>query len=145
MALALLMAFFSTSASAEDGYELWLRYRPVEAPLVVRYRRSAREIIVDRGSFVAAGELRRGIEGLLHIHPRIRMQATGAGAIVLGTPQSSSLVARMHIDLSQSGSEGFVIRTITLAGRRASLELPGRWEWVCSAEFCRHYGRRGCP
>ena len=58
----------SPVAVAEDGYELWLRYRSVEAPQLESYRLAATQLVGDTASPVlkaAADELRRGLSGLL--------------------------------------------------------------------------------
>ena len=39
-------------AHAEDGYDLWLRYRPVEAPWAMRYRGFAAEMVAPPGNAV---------------------------------------------------------------------------------------------
>src|SRR5215471_16758046 len=55
-------------AHAEDGYELWLRYHPVEARAQAQYRPFA-TALVPRGAgaalTAARNELLRGLGGLL--------------------------------------------------------------------------------
>src|SRR5271154_1123312 len=47
-------------ARAEDGYDLWLRYRPVEAPWSERYGTSVRELVAPlTGGDAARNELTR--------------------------------------------------------------------------------------
>jgi len=48
--LAALMGLFSASANAEDGYDLWLRYRPVEAAAQRSYRASAASVVNEGSS-----------------------------------------------------------------------------------------------
>ena len=62
---AACLAVFAVSAHAEDGYDLWLRYRPVEAPWAARYRGFATEVVAAAGTDVATQELERGMGGLL--------------------------------------------------------------------------------
>ena len=82
-----------SAARAEDGYDLWLRYRPVEAPWLERYRRSIREIVPPpAASNAALGELKRAIPGLLGTTPAIVAKAARDGALVLGTPRSSAAI-----------------------------------------------------
>jgi len=45
-ALLILSCGGAATAHAEDGDDLWLRYRPVESPWLERYRRAALELIV---------------------------------------------------------------------------------------------------
>ena len=70
--LALAAALLATSAFAEDGYDLWLRYQPVDAPLLQAYRSSTTELVgrQDTPTLKAAhAELVRGLGGLLGVQP----------------------------------------------------------------------------
>jgi alpha-glucuronidase len=111
----LLLLLAPWAAQAEDGYELWLRYRPVEAPWLQTYRASARELVTGGDSAVlrsAQAELTRALQGLLGARPAEARLPPGDGAIVFGTPSSSATVASLHLDLSATGSEGYLIRTL---------------------------------
>ena len=116
-----LLCLFATplSAVAEDGYDLWLRYRPVDAAWLSTYRTAATEIVVGRESptlRVAQAELTRGLAGLLGTAPPVARQVTKPGAIVIGTPESSTLVAALKLRLDGVGPEGFVIRSVSIDG-----------------------------
>ena len=65
--LLLLASTGGAPVRAEDGYDLWLRYRPIESPWLERYRGAARELIAPDGP--ARTELLRAIPGLLGIAP----------------------------------------------------------------------------
>ena len=121
LALMALLASGSQLAHAEDGYDLWLRYRPAESPWDVRYRASARELLPPtQGSEAAREELQRALAGLLGTTPSIVAAASHDGAIVFGTPQSSAAIAGLHLDLAGLGPEGFILRSVTLDGHRAT-------------------------
>ena len=66
---ALLVAGLAGPAAAEDGYELWLRYRPVaDAAKLAAYRAAITSVAIPRSSATlraARDELRRGLGGLL--------------------------------------------------------------------------------
>jgi len=114
--LAMLILSLPSIARAEDGYDLWLRYRPVEQASRDLYVGHATAIVEDSNRptlRAAAAELRRGIGGLLGITP-----ATGLrdGAIVIGTPRSSPLIARLHLPLKPLGSEGYRILDTRIEG-----------------------------
>ncbi len=118
LALTLCAASF---AHAEDGYDLWLRYRPVEAPWLERYRTAVRELVAPAAAGPAAQqELVRAIAGLLGSHPPTVKNPTRDGAIVFGTPRSSAAIAGLHLDLDGLGTEGYLLRSVTLDGRRAT-------------------------
>src|SRR3954467_8165056 len=92
--IAVLALTFSVACFAEDGYDLWLRYRPVEAAAQARYRAAATAIVRQGDSptlSAAADELRRGLSGLL-ARPVATANQPGEGAIVIGTPASSPLI-----------------------------------------------------
>ncbi len=109
------------SAQAEDGYELWLRYRPVEAALLPAYSSAARELIgsTDSATLLAARtELTRGLTGFVGALPRNAARPTREGAIVFGTPSSSAVIAALHLDLHAAGTEGYLIRALTIDRHR---------------------------
>ena len=114
-------ALSATSAIAEDGYDLWLRYRAVEAPWAARYRAFVSELVASSGSDTARDELQRATLGLLGISPPAATQVSRDGAVVLGTPDSSSIIAGLHLDLHPLGREGYVIRSVSIHGHRASI------------------------
>ena len=103
----------AASAHAEDGYDLWLRYRPIEAPWAARYRSFATEVVAAPGADTAAKELLRGMAGLLAVTPAAAHRVTRDGAIVLRTPAA---LAEAPV-----GPEGYLIRSITVNGHRATL------------------------
>jgi alpha-glucuronidase len=54
----------AAGAQAEDGYDLWLRYRPIEGSWVMRYRSFSTEVVAAPDANLAAQELVRGMSGL---------------------------------------------------------------------------------
>ncbi|HEY5807705.1 MAG TPA: alpha-glucuronidase family glycosyl hydrolase, partial [Povalibacter sp.] len=63
--VAVLMA---GSAAAEDGYDLWLRYRPVEPAALEQYRSATTGLAGSAATptlRAAQSELSRGLTGLL--------------------------------------------------------------------------------
>ena len=105
---------------AEDGYDLWLRYRLVEAPQA--YRLHAAGIVGgDSATLKAAeNELQRGFKGLLGTDVAVT-QALGDGDIILGTPANSDIVKGLNLPLANLGPEGFVIRTATVQGHSVTV------------------------
>lgn len=112
------------SGVAEDGYDLWLRYRPVEAEWLTNYRAAVTGVIVGQESptlRVAQSELTRGLSGLLATEIPVVREVTRPGAVVIGTPESSTLVAALKLRLDRVGPEGFVIRSVSIEGHRATV------------------------
>jgi alpha-glucuronidase len=122
--MLLLLTGVSGPATAEDGYELWLRYRPVETAWLEPYRGAVTHIVVEGSTptlDAARLELVRGLSGLLGIGLPIERGVTGPGALVIGTPRSSPLVAGLKLDLGPAGPEGYLIRTLSIAGTPATV------------------------
>ncbi|HEX8755644.1 MAG TPA: alpha-glucuronidase family glycosyl hydrolase [Steroidobacteraceae bacterium] len=109
----------------EDGYRLWLRYVPVQGEWLSRYRASATELVASPNpspTLRAAGaELRRGLAGLLGAAPRAAADVTQDGAVLFGTPASSAQVRSLSLDLRPAGTQGYLIRSVTIHGHRATV------------------------
>jgi alpha-glucuronidase len=108
-----LIFLISSPAQAEDGHRLWLRYDPLPAPLLSRYRVLATEIVVQADGAVArsaANELQRGLSGLLARPVPLRSAVDRDGAIVVRADK-----------IADVGSEGFVVRSERVAGHRSTI------------------------
>jgi alpha-glucuronidase len=123
-----LLTLVGTSrATAEDGYELWLRYPAVTDPsLLERYRASLREVVMEPSSptqQAARDELARGLRGLLGVDVPSSSRVTRSGALVVGTPSRSAAVARVEggLDLGPAGREGFLIRSARVDGKKVTM------------------------
>src|SRR5688572_4629564 len=122
---AILLAFFiSIPAIAEDGYDLWLRYAATDAASYPALHTEVREIVSGPTSptlEAAQRELLRGLTGLLG-KPLPVLGAPGqAGALLLGTPRSSALIAGLPLALERAGAEGYVIRSLPVNGWPATV------------------------
>ncbi len=122
LAMCIAVPALAAPLPDEDGYDLWLRYRPMEAPAVAQYAPHATAIIGgDSPTLHAAeSELERGLGGLLD-HPVAMTQTIGDGDIVLGTPQSSDLVRSLNLPLAKLGGEGYLIRSATIDGHAVTV------------------------
>jgi alpha-glucuronidase len=104
-------------AGAEDGYDLWLRYRAVEASFNRSIEPSVQELVkgADSQTLDAAGaELSRGLSQLTGRRIALVKNASRAGAVVFGTPASSPLIAGLPLSLARAGPEGYVIRSLNI-------------------------------
>ena len=111
-----------TPSRAEDGYDLWLRYRPVPAaqaaaalPLTRRLSPQGESPTLD----AATAELTRGLEGLLGRGPVVA-PGTGSGGIVYGVA-SSPAIAALGLPTSDLGREGYVILTMEIEGEATTV------------------------
>ncbi len=120
----LLQFFMGPRALAEDGYRLWLRYDPLPQQMIAIYRPRVTSVVVQ-GQSATLDAIRRelvsGCTGLLSNSVPIAQSVNGDGALVVGTPKSSPLIAGLHWgqQLSTLGLEGFRIRSVRLGLRSA--------------------------
>lgn len=121
--LLVLSVALPIGARAETGYDLWLRYQPIERGWQQRYAAGATHVIAPNASptiDAALDELDRGLGGMLGEAPVRRATVTGDGAIVLGTAKSP-LIAPLNLPLARLGAEGFLIRSATIHGKRVTV------------------------
>ncbi len=110
------------SVYAESGYSLWLRY--VAIPDTVQrnqYRTSATQIVVQGSSTTLtaiSNELKRGLDSLLSQITPTSTSVTLNGAIVAGTPASSSIISGLGLTLD-ANKEAYRIVTMTVSGHSA--------------------------
>jgi alpha-glucuronidase len=122
--IGLLAGCLSAVASAEDGYDLWLRYR-MQSPAIQR------QLQADISGVVAAvrpspvlqsalDELSRGIGGLSGRTPP-RLQTLRNGSLLVGTPASVPAIASLGLPLQTLGEEGYLLRSIRQQDRRITV------------------------
>lgn len=117
-------ALASTPAQAEDGYELWLRYHLLAKDQANRYLPYASQLIAAGATATQTatrGELQRGLSGLLGQAIPSSDTVTRDGAVIVGTAASSPLIARLHLDTRALGPEGYLIRSVRVAGHSATV------------------------
>jgi len=126
-ALALVALLLPPGAGAEDGYDLWLRYRPIsDQARLASYRAAITEVVFATASptmEAARDELRRGLRGLLDRDVPLSREVTRDGALVVGVPETSPVVDSPQVrqELLKVGDEGFAIRSLPVDGRRATV------------------------
>jgi alpha-glucuronidase len=118
LAFAVFVLCFASMAHAETGYDLWLRYTPVEARYQDQYKISRLDAPATSPTLKAAvAELNRGLAGMLGSVPEKRAEA--GDALFVGTPSSSLAIAGMKLPLAPLGIEGYLIRNVTQGGHKA--------------------------
>ena len=119
--VALLVA---SPARAENGYDLWLRYRLLPAQARSIYSRQISEIVADCSTAtmrVACNELQRGVSGLLGKPISTRktaLEQVPAGAIVI--------IANGATPPGGIGPDGFLIDSRLVRGRRITAIVANR-------------------
>ena len=109
---------------AENGYELWLRYKPVnKGNLCESYCLKSRKIMFpgETESLIAAKkELQVGLSGLLNM-PYTEAETLEDNMLVVGTPQSVSLFKKQdfYAEINGLSDEGYLILDCTIEGKKA--------------------------
>src|SRR4029450_2994518 len=125
--VAAVTMVLTVNLRAETGYDLWLRYVPLaDTPQRAAYRRPATAIAVQPRSPTGAtivSELQRGLQGLLGVDAARVDRPSTDGAVIVGTPSSSPLVAALGWtdELARAGHEGYIIRSASVAGRAVTV------------------------
>lgn len=125
----LLAAFaaliFSGFATAEDGYDLWLRNRVDVSATRTAAQTAFTEIVAgEPGSEVlntARSELLSGLVRTLGKEYPLAREPSRGGALVIGTPRSSRVIAGLALPLSELGPEGYRIRRVSIDGKPATV------------------------
>ena len=125
IAFAVLM-MVCAPAFGDDGYRLWLRYDKLAETSVAAYRNQIQSVIATGNSPMldaVRDELKQGIGGLLGTDIAFTRDLNGNGAVIVGTPKTSSLIAGLKLEraLSALGNEGFIIGSVNIKGRRATI------------------------
>jgi alpha-glucuronidase len=70
---------------------------------------------------VAQAELVRGLSGLLATAEPTSDKPTQNGSVVLGTANSSPVIAKLNLPLAKAGSEGYLIRSVSYEGHHVTV------------------------
>jgi alpha-glucuronidase len=122
-----LMLGWSVPSFGDDGYRLWQRYEPIkDARLLKSYRKQVAQLVIAGQSptlAVVREELRLALPQLLDRPVPESEAVTAKGALVVGTPQHSSLVRSLPLQeqLAGLGPEGFLLQTTTVKGKPATV------------------------
>jgi alpha-glucuronidase len=122
--LALCAAMVLTPARADDGYQLWLRYAPLDKAASARAGDIGSEVVTASRSPTAkitAEELTRGLSGLLAKKVASGDAIRSNGAVLFGTPKDSPSIAGLALPLERVGSDGFVIKSAVVKGKRVTV------------------------
>ena len=120
LGIALASMACSAGVRAEDGYDLWLRYIPLEPALAADYRTQLGEVAAPDQTptqRAARDELVRGLTGLLGSAPRIQNETTAGQVLAIGTPQSSALIEPFRDEVESLGDEGYLLKRTRRDGR----------------------------
>ncbi len=113
----------ATTINAEDGYRLWLRYELLPQPFRDQYLNRVNTLAVAGKSVTALAikaELTKALEGLLGQGPTLAETINKNSTLIVGTPSSSTLIAKLpwHRSIYGLGPDGYVIRSETIGSHR---------------------------
>jgi len=112
----LVFISFSVSVMAENGYDLWLKYRKInDIILYNNYREINQEVVFPANSGrlkAAKRELQSGFKGILEINLNEVQQISRQG-LIIGMPESSPLISGSSFvsEVRNLDNEGFIIRS----------------------------------
>ena len=119
----LILSFTFCHVKAENGYDLWLRYKQVDnKSLLATYKQNLNEFIIPGNSptlSIIKDELTLACDGLLGSKTSFTssLKRDGTVIIAIGTsPLISS--AGIAVKLKESGTEGFLITSKILNGKK---------------------------
>jgi len=100
---------------AESGYDLWLRYVKIsDETMLAQYKAGAKQIVVQGTSSVmksAGNELSKGLGGLLAQTTPSETDITTDGAVVIGTPDNSTIIKDLGLTLDANPEAYKIIST----------------------------------
>ena len=118
VASILIALLIPLHASADDGYQLWLKYKKVgDEQRLMQYRDAIASVIVPGESKtlrIIRSELKGGLRGLLGADVRFHAVAAGENSLVVGTPEHLDIVRQLQRQgkLQNLGGEGYLITTV---------------------------------
>jgi alpha-glucuronidase len=119
----LLLLLASFQLRAEDGYDLWLRYKTINnAKLLAAYRNMISGINITGSSptlLASKEELEKGLSGVLGKTIEVK-KTIETGRIYVSTATQSSIIAALisKDNLVSAGKEGFIIRSVNYQGKK---------------------------
>jgi len=108
---------------AETGYELWLRYQPVQdKAILTNYQQQINNFYFDGSSAtvrIAREELSNGLSAML-LKKIIPANTASSGASIIAATYTSAILANAGIKdfVQQTGEEGFIILSKTVNGKK---------------------------
>jgi alpha-glucuronidase len=120
--LAIVFVFMIPAAQAENGYDLWMRYQPVESKSLLReYRLLLQQVSVKGNSAtiqVLKEELMGASQGMLQQNILFTAAGTNTSGLQIGTGLAPEKTNTSSPDSRQTiGEEGFIIFTKSNSGK----------------------------
>lgn len=122
----MLLLFGVHASNAEDGYDLWLRYKRIDNnTLLSSYRKTITSIRVEGNSptmDAVKKELEQGVNGLLQTNIPLTNSTPSTGTLIAGTRSSLAALKLFSADAGElSGPESFLITSTTIDGKHCTV------------------------
>lgn len=122
--LTFLLLFTFLIGKSEDGYELWLRYKPVDNQVLLNeYCKAIKEVVVfgqSETTEVIKSEIARGLSAMLVRQYPVSSEVSSENVLVIGTPSNSEFIRSLNLvsRLDRLGNEGYLIVETTSKGKK---------------------------
>lgn len=122
----MLLLFGVHASHAEDGYDLWLRYKRIDNnTLLSSYRKTITSIRMEGHSptmDAVKKELEQGLNGLLQTNIPLTNGTPSSGTLIAGTRSSLAALKLFSADAGElSGPESFLITSTTIDGKHCTV------------------------
>lgn len=144
LSISVALTALPVRAATEDGYDLWLRYRPLSANVAAGLQAHASTIVVaaprSPTADAAVAELQRGLNGMLGQAPPTN-SGMRDGALVLADSRFFKSIGADPGEMATLGREGYLLLSTRLQGNRVTLIaantdtglLYGAFAWLRAA------------
>ncbi|MEO7312275.1 MAG: alpha-glucuronidase family glycosyl hydrolase [Chitinophagaceae bacterium] len=117
----LILILCTTAGHAENGYELWLRYKPVEnKTLLTSYRALVKQVNIQGNSAtiqIIKEELGRAAKGMLNQPVSFTTRKPESGSLIITRTTDVGITNMISAAQTEEiGDEGFVITTAIIDG-----------------------------
>lgn len=125
--LCLFINICNSTANAEDGYKLWLRYAKIsDNTKYTQYRQAARQLIFPGTSRIinaARHELLMGLNGMIGLQPINTVAVADGQTLLIGTPATSKFIRESIFSraLQQAGKEGYLIKCVEFGHKKCTV------------------------
>ena len=122
--LFFVMILSAAKLTAEDGYDLWMRYNKISnTALLNKYKAAIQYPFVTGESATTAvtqEELSKALSGLFGTTVRSNFNNIGNSTLICGTPDQSPEIDNLaeSLHLNNVGNEGYIIITKFLSGKK---------------------------
>jgi Glycosyl hydrolase family 67 N-terminus/Glycosyl hydrolase family 10 len=118
----MVILLFHISASADDGYQLWLKYHRIDDKnLLQKYQQIISSVAITGDSktcHIVQDELKNSLPKLLNNLVPFEKTIKN-GTLLIGTPRNSLLIKKMNASeqLRKLGQEGYLIKSTKINGK----------------------------